>query len=73
MKEFKQKNPKKEGQTELVLSRGGKREGAGRPSLGLENRKPTIGLPSGEWDKIDIERGNRSLAEYLREIILARK
>ncbi|MEF3225898.1 hypothetical protein LJA00_08480 [Campylobacter jejuni] len=48
--------------------RGGKREGAGRPSLGT-TKKLSITLPDEIWKQIDDARGNRPLSAFLREII----
>lgn len=52
--------------------RGGKREGAGRPSLGT-TKKVSITLPDEIWDVLEIEKGDETLAGFLREIILNRR
>ncbi|MBP3950379.1 hypothetical protein [Bacillus suaedae] len=51
--------------------RGGKRKGAGRPSLGT-TKKVSITLPDEIWDALEIEKDDATLAGFLREIILNR-
>lgn len=48
--------------------RGGKRKGAGRPSLGT-TKKLSITLPDEIWEQMDDARGRRPLSAFLREII----
>lgn len=48
---------------------GGKREGAGRPSLGT-TKKVSITLPDEVWKEIDEARGERTMSAFLRDIIL---
>lgn len=48
---------------------GGKREGAGRPSLGT-TKKVSITLPDESWEQIEKARGERSMSAFLRDIIL---
>jgi hypothetical protein len=50
-------------------SRGGKREGAGRPSLGT-TKKVSITLPDEVWDMIDTKKENMTLSAYLRFLIM---
>lgn len=50
-------------------SHGGRREGAGRPPLGT-TRKVSITLPDGVWEAIENEKGNKTMAAYLRFVIL---
>ncbi|WP_246880150.1 CopG family transcriptional regulator [Bacillus suaedae] len=51
--------------------RGGKREGAGRPTLGT-TKKVSITLPDEVWDALEIEKDDETLAGFLREIIMNR-
>lgn len=48
---------------------GGKREGAGRPSLGT-TKKVSITLPDEVWQQIEETKGERSMSAFLRDIIL---
>lgn len=51
---------------------GGKREGAGRPSLGT-TKKVSITLPDQVWEEIHQKRGKKPLSAFLRELILERR
>lgn len=61
----------KEGQITLSL-RGGAREGAGRPSLGVK-KAVSITLPQEEWDEIDyliqVKNEFKSYADYFRYLL----
>jgi hypothetical protein len=48
---------------------GGKREGAGRPSLGT-TRKVSITLPDEVWERIDDSKTEQSMSAFLRELIM---
>lgn len=48
---------------------GGKREGAGRPSLGT-TKKVSITLPDEVWESLEKEKGSLPMSAYLREIIM---
>lgn len=48
---------------------GGKREGAGRPSLGT-TKKVSITLPDDIWEKLEKEKGEQSMSAFLRELIM---
>ncbi|WP_240628763.1 hypothetical protein [Bacillus salacetis] len=50
-------------------SHGGRREGAGRPSLGT-TRKVSITLPDEVWEEIEKEKGDQTMSAYLRSVIL---
>lgn len=50
-------------------SHGGKREGAGRPALGI-TKKVSITLPDEIWDKLDDHRGDQKMSAFLRELIM---
>lgn len=51
------------------LKHGGKREGAGRPSLGT-TKKVSITLPDQIWKQIEEAKGDRSMSAFLREVII---
>lgn len=53
----------------LKPSHGGKREGAGRPSLGT-TRKVSITLPDTVWSGIEEKKGEKSMSAYLRELLM---
>lgn len=53
----------------LLDRRGGKREGAGRPSIGT-SKKITITLPDEMWEAIEINKGDISMAAYFRQAIM---
>ena len=53
----------------LVSNRGGKREGAGRPSLGT-TRKVSITLPDEIWEQLEDARADKPMSAFLREIII---
>lgn len=62
--------PDDEGQTKLVIGRGGSREGSGRKKIGV-TRLVKINLPKEEWEYIEELIRNEhvdSLAEYFRRI-----
>lgn len=48
---------------------GGKREGAGRPSLGT-TKKVSITLPDEVWEQIEKSRNGKPLSKFLREVII---
>lgn len=48
---------------------GGKREGAGRPSLGT-TKKVSITLPDETWEQIEKAKGERTMSAFLRDIIM---
>ncbi|OUM84384.1 MAG: CopG family transcriptional regulator [Parageobacillus thermoglucosidasius] len=48
---------------------GGRREGAGRPSIGV-TRKVSITIPEEYWQAIEDDRGDMKLSAYLRELII---
>jgi hypothetical protein len=50
---------------------GGKRQGAGRPSLG-ERRSTGIVLPPDQWQKVDelLTEECMKMAEYLRDLVV---
>lgn len=48
---------------------GGKRERAGRPSLGT-TRKVSITLPDAMWSDLEKKKGEQSMSAYLREILM---
>lgn len=48
---------------------GGKREGAGRPSLGI-TKKVSITLPDNIWDEIEGEKGELTKSAFFRELAL---
>lgn len=50
-------------------SHGGRREGAGRPSLGT-TKKVSITLPDEIWQKLDDHRKNQAMSAFLRELII---
>jgi len=53
-------------------SHGGKREGAGRPSLGT-TKKVSITLPDEVWERIEHEksyRGDISMSQFIRETLI---
>jgi hypothetical protein len=50
-------------------SHGGRREGAGRPPMGT-TRKVSITLPDEVWEEIEKKKGNKTMAAYLRSVIL---
>lgn len=50
-------------------SYGGKREKAGRPSLGL-TKKVSITLPDELWAKLDESKQDQSMSAFLRELIM---
>jgi len=49
-------------------SHGGKRQGSGRPTLGI-TKKVSITLSDENWEKFDKARGDKSTSAMLREII----
>lgn len=53
----------------IEYKHGGKREGAGRPALGI-TKKVSITLPDEVWKKIDETRGEESLSAFLRKKLL---
>lgn len=50
-------------------SHGGKRDGAGRPSLG-KTKKVSITLPDEVWERIDDSKKEQSMSAFLRELIM---
>lgn len=54
----------------MIKVRGGKREGAGRPAVGV-TKKVSITLPEEVWEKIKIEKSEKSVSQssLLRSII----
>lgn len=50
-------------------TRGGKRDGAGRPSLGV-TKKVSITLPEEIWEQLEQSKGDQSMSAFLREIII---
>ncbi|KZN99249.1 hypothetical protein A4244_19425 [Bacillus badius] len=48
---------------------GGKREGAGRPSLGT-TKKVSITLPDQVWEEIYQRKGKKPLSAFFRELVL---
>ncbi|WP_224771320.1 hypothetical protein [Metabacillus idriensis] len=48
---------------------GGKREGAGRPSLGT-TKKVSITLPDEIWEKLEQHRKEQAMSAFLRELIM---
>lgn len=53
----------------LKRNHGGKREGAGRPSLGT-TKKISITLPDSIWEEINDQKGSQSMSAYLRELLI---
>src|SRR5690606_7477754 len=53
----------------VVSNRGGRREGAGRPSLGT-TRKVSITLPDEIWEQLEDAKSDKSMSAFLREIII---
>jgi hypothetical protein len=51
------------------MEHGGKREGAGRPSIGI-TKKISITLPEEIWETLERNKENLSMSSYLREIIM---
>lgn len=51
--------------------RGGYREGAGRPSLGV-TKKLSITLPADSWNEIEKEKGDLAMSAFFRKLILNR-
>lgn len=51
------------------FSHGGKREGAGRPSLGT-TRKVSLTLPGHIWDKLEEAKEDQSMSALLRALVL---
>ncbi|EGE1848572.1 hypothetical protein DL988_22270 [Shigella flexneri] len=51
---------------------GGKREGAGRPSLGI-TKKVSITLPDTVWADLEEKKGKQSMSAYLREILMPKR
>ncbi len=58
------------GQASLRITRGGRRKGAGRKSIG-ETRRMALTLPPEWWEKIDgiRDREGRSQADVIREML----
>lgn len=52
----------------LRSNRGGLREGAGRPAMGI-TKKVSITLSEEQWEKIDKEKGKGSYSAYFRELV----
>lgn len=50
-------------------SHGGKRDGAGRPSLGT-TKKVSITLPDMVWERIDDSKKEQTMSAFLRELIM---
>lgn len=53
----------------VVSNRGGRREGAGRPSLGT-TRKVSITLPDEIWEQLEDDKADKPMSAFLREIIM---
>lgn len=53
----------------LRSNRGGLREGAGRPAMGV-TKKVSITLTEEQWEKIDKEKGKGSYSAYFRDLVV---
>lgn len=60
-----------DGQSELLISRGGRRAGSGRKKIG-ETRRLSLTLPAEAWEFIDVvaDQGRLKTAEVIRDKLL---